>query len=82
MGESTMQVFHEFSDWVISIAERAGRAGYLGGLDPKAFAISLIGTATTMATRWIETTPDRPLAAAARSVRAIFERLLEQPKHP
>lgn len=82
MGESTMQVFHEFSEWVISIAERAGRAGYLKDLEPRAFAVSLIGSATTMATRWIETTPEQPLTAAAHSVRAIFERLLEQPTSP
>ena len=80
MGESSLEIFREFTHWVIGLAERAEQAGCLRGLEPDAVTFSLIGAATTMATRWIENTPERPLTAAAPPVRAVFERLIERPR--
>lgn len=76
LGDESLRVFQEFGDWVTELAEAAGRAGQLGGLDPRALATALIGSATLMATNWIETTPELPLSRAAQTVRPIFERIL------
>lgn len=82
LGEGSFRVFHEFGDWVTELAEAAGRAGRLGGLDPRALATTLVGSVTLTATRWIETTPESPLSQAAQTVRAIFERLLDGAQGP
>ena len=76
MGESSQQIFQSFTDWVIEVAKRAKRAGYLRGLDAEAVGVSLVGAVTTTATRWIEQTPARPLSHAAAKVRAVFAHLL------
>ena len=76
LGDESFRVFQEFGDWVTELAEAAGKAGQLGGLDPRALATTLIGSATLMATNWIETTPELPLSRAAQTVRPIFERIL------
>jgi AcrR family transcriptional regulator len=77
MGESFLHLFREFTDWVEELAAEAQREGCLQRLDPEAFSLTLVGAATTVATRFIEETPDRPLTGAARAVREIFERLLD-----
>ena len=76
MGESSLQLFVEFTNWVVGLSTEAKRAGWLPGLDPEVFGISLVGTVTTRAVRWLESTPDEPLSSAAPEVRAIFQRLL------
>ena len=76
MGDSTMEIFVAFTDWVVALAKQAKEAGYLNGLDPVAVGHALVGTVTTTAARWIESTPERPLSDAALSVRPIFHRLL------
>jgi AcrR family transcriptional regulator len=81
MGEHSLQIFQAFTSWVISIAEQAQREGQLRGLDPETVALSLTGTVTTKAARWIEIKPDRPLAQAAPAVRALFENLLGGESH-
>jgi AcrR family transcriptional regulator len=79
MGDSTLQIFVEFTDWVVELSKRAKRAGYLSGLDPETIGVSLVGTVTTTAVRWIESTPERPLSQATPAVRAVFGRLLGEP---
>ena len=76
MGDSGLEIFVAFTEWVVQIAKRARRAGYLQGLDPEAVGLALVGTVTTTAARWLETTPDRPLSRAAPPVHAIFQQLL------
>lgn len=77
LGDETFDVFQEFGDWVTELAAAAGRAGRIGGLDPRALATTLVGSVTLTATRWIETTPEISLSRATQTVRPIFERLLE-----
>jgi len=76
MGDSVVEISLAFSEWVIEIAKRAKRAGYLRQLDPEAVGLSLVGAVTKNAAHWIETTPERPLSQAAPPVHAIFEQLL------
>lgn len=76
MGDSVLEIFVAFTEWVIQIAKRAKRAGYLHGLDPETVGVALVGTVTTAAVRWLETTPDRPLSQAAPPVSAVFQQLL------
>ena len=76
MGDSVLEIFVAFTEWVIQIAKRARSAGYLHGLDPEAVGLALVGTVTTTAARWLETTPDRPLSRAAPPVKAVFQQLL------
>jgi AcrR family transcriptional regulator len=78
LGESSLQVFVAFMDWVVGISKRAKHAGYLQDLDPETVGVSLVGSVTTMAVRWIEATPERPLSGVAAPMRAMFERLLER----
>ena len=52
------------------------QAGWLGGLDPRAVATTLVGSVTLAATSWIEATPEIPLSQASQTLRPIFERLL------
>jgi len=76
MGDSVLELFVAFTEWVIQIAKRAKRAGYLQHLDPEAVGVALVGTVTTTAVRWLETTPDRPLSRSAPPVNAVFQQLL------
>ena len=76
MGESSLQLFHSFTDWIIERVVEAQRAGYLQGLDAETVGVSLIGTVTTTAARWIESAPDSSLARQTTNVRAQFVRLL------
>lgn len=76
MGESSLQIFQSFTDWVIDVATLAKRSGYLGNLDAETVAISLVGTVTTTAARWVELTPDRSLSRQAVNVRTQFAHLL------
>jgi AcrR family transcriptional regulator len=76
MGDPMLQRFVQFTSWVVELANQAKCAGLLAGLDPEAIGVSLVGTVTTTAVRWIESTPERPLSQAAPAVRAIFQRLL------
>jgi len=76
MGEDAHHLFREFTAWIEELAGEAQRAGYLAGLDPATFALALVGTASTVSSHWLETTPEGPLTGAAAPVRALFERLL------
>jgi len=76
MGDSTLERFVEFTDWVVELSQQARLAGYLSGLDPEAIGVSLVGTVTTTAVRWIESRPECSLSQAAPAVRAIFQRLI------
>jgi hypothetical protein len=76
MGDSVVEISLAFSEWVIEIAKRAKRAGYLQQLDPEAVGLSLVGAVTKIAAHWIETTPDRPLSRAAPPVNAVFQQLV------
>jgi AcrR family transcriptional regulator len=76
MGESSLRRFQSFTDWVIELAEDAQRAGYLRGLDAETVGVSLIGTVTTTAARWVELAPERSLEDRAVLVRRQFARLL------
>jgi len=76
LGEATLQRFVHFTNWVSELSQQAKRAGLLAGLDPEAVGVSLVGTVTTTAVRWLESTPERPLSQAAPAVRAMFQRLL------
>jgi len=76
LGEATLQRFVQFTSWVGELAQQAQRAGLLAGLDPEVVGVSLMGTVTTTAARWIESSPERPLSQAAPAVRAMFQRLL------
>src|SRR3990172_7804408 len=76
MGEDAHHLFQEFTAWIGELACEAQRAGYLAGLDPAIFALALVGTASTVSTHWLETTPEGPLTGAVAPVRAPFERLV------
>jgi AcrR family transcriptional regulator len=76
MGDSVVEISLAFSEWVIGIAKRARRAGYLRELDPEMVGLALLGAVTKIAADWIETTPERPLSEAAAPVHAIFQQLL------
>lgn len=76
MGESTLDLLQGFTDWIVAIARRAKKRGYLSGLDPDAVAVSVVGTVTSSAARWVESEQDHPISASAPAVRALFERLL------
>jgi AcrR family transcriptional regulator len=76
MGDSSADIFQRFTDWVVVLARDAQAAGYLRGLDPETFAMTLIGSITTTATFAIERAPEEPLTNAIPAVRAICKRLL------
>jgi AcrR family transcriptional regulator len=76
MGESALQRFQSFTDWVIDVARLAKRTGYLQDLDPETVGVSLVGTVTTTAARWVELTPNESLSQQAANVRAQFALLL------
>jgi hypothetical protein len=82
MGDSSVAIFQRFTDWVVELSRQAQDAGYLRGLDPESFSLTLIGSVTTTAAFAIERAPAEPLTHAAPPVWAICERLLrgEQPK--
>ena len=76
MGESSLHMFQSFTSWVIEVAVHAKRSGYLHGLDAETVAVSLVGSVTTTAARWIELTPERPLSQQSAKVRAVFAELV------
>ncbi len=78
LGDGAVELFQGFTEWVIQIATGLERDGGIHGLDPEALALSIIGTVTTTASRWIENPGDQALSEAAPRVRAIFEQLLEE----
>lgn len=82
MGDSVAELFVAFTEWVIQIAKRAKRVGYLRRLDPEAVGLALVGTVTTTAARWLETTPSHPLSQAAPPVHAVFKQLLGARRNP
>ena len=82
MGDSSVAIFQAFTDWVVGLSRDAQAAGYLRGLEPETFALTLIGSVTTTAAFAIERAPEHPLSDAAPAVRAICKRVLrgEEPK--
>jgi AcrR family transcriptional regulator len=76
MGEGSMRVLQEFTVWLVSVAERAEKRGEIPGVDPETFALALIGTITTAASRWVEDASQGSLSNEAPRVHAIFERLI------
>jgi AcrR family transcriptional regulator len=76
LGDSAVTIFQNFIDWVAELAHDAQKAGYLRGLDPEAFALTLVGSVTTTAAFAIERAPGRPLTDSASGVRAICKRIL------
>ncbi len=76
MGKKSLQVFQDFTIWLIERTHEVKRAGGLDDIDAETFALSLIGTVTTVATRWIEDPSEQPLTLAAPQVRRLFAPLL------
>ena len=76
MGEKSLQVFQDFTIWLIDRAREAKKAGALADIDAETFALSLIGTVTAIAARWIEDPGERSLTNAAPQVRKLFAPLL------
>ena len=76
MGEQSLQVFQDFTIWLIERTNDAKRAGSLPNIDAETFALSLIGTVTTTAARWVEDSRDESLSESAPRVRALFAQLL------
>jgi len=76
MGEKSLQVFQDFTRWLIDRAQQTKKAGGLDGIDAETFALSLIGTVTTIAARWIEEPGEKSLIDAAPQVRELFTPLL------
>jgi len=76
MGQESLQVFQDFTIWLIDRVHVAKEAGGLEEIDAETFAFSLIGTVTTIATRWIEDPSEPSLVQAAPKVRKLFAPLL------
>ncbi len=79
MGEGSLQVFQGFTIWLIELAGQAKKAGSLKDIDAETLALSLIGTVTTTAARWVEDPREESLSEAAPRVRALFAQLLGRP---
>jgi AcrR family transcriptional regulator len=75
-GDSGRDVVAKFTDRVIALCREASDAGKLGGLDPEAFASSVIGAVSNAAARAIDEDPDRPLTRVAPGIRAVFAQAL------
>lgn len=76
LDDSSLEIYVAFIDWVIAMARRAERVGYLRGHDPEAVAVSLVGSVTTLAARWIEFSPERPLSEAIPVLRGMFRSVI------
>ncbi len=79
LGGKTQEISNDFTNWAVSLARDAERAGALRGLDPEIFATTLVGAVITVATRAVESDAARPLAEIAPQLRAIFARTFEGP---
>lgn len=77
LGGKTQEISNDFTNWAVSLARDAERAGALRGLDPEIFATTLVGAVITVATRAVESDAARPLAEIAPQLRAIFARTFE-----
>jgi AcrR family transcriptional regulator len=82
MGDSSVAIFQDFTDWVTELARDAQGAGYLKGLDAPTFALTVIGSVTTAAAIAMERAPQQPLTDVAPAVRAVCKRVLygEEPE--
>jgi len=87
LGEPSLHVFQDFTNWVITIANKATnwvitiankakQKGHLSDLEPEAVAVSIVGSVITAAAHWVEGESQKPVSAAAPAVRAIFEHVL------
>ncbi len=76
MGEDSLVAFQTFTIWLINRANEAKKTGCLEHIDAETFALSLIGTVTTAAARWIEDPAQESLSSAAPRVRTLFARIL------
>lgn len=72
MGERAHSILDAFTEWVVALSESAKSAGYLDGIDARAFALALVGAVTTTATDWIEKRGGQPLSRAAPPLRRIL----------
>lgn len=79
MGEGSLQVFQTFTIWLIDRANEAKKTGSLDNIDAETFAVSLIGTVTSTAARWVEDPAQKSLSDIAPRVRTLFAHLLERP---
>lgn len=75
-GDTGQDVVEEFTDRLIGYCREARDAGKLAGLDPEAFASSLLGAVSHAAARSIDEDPEQPLTRLAPGIRAIFSRAL------
>jgi AcrR family transcriptional regulator len=75
-ADSGRDVVDEFTNRVIALCREASDAGKLAGLDPDAFASSLIGAVSNAAARAIDEDPQQPLTRLAPGIRAVFARAL------
>ena len=76
MGEKAQAHFDFFTQWVIGLARDAAAAGALGGLDPEAFGLALLGALTSSTSAILAGATQRPAEAIAADVRTLFARLL------
>lgn len=81
LGEGAREVTADFMGWVIALAHEARNTGYLEGIDPEVFARTMVGAVASAAASAAVNSPARPFTAAAPAIRAIFERVLGQPRH-
>jgi AcrR family transcriptional regulator len=76
-GDTGRDVVAGFTERVIDFCREARDAGKLAGLDPEAFASSLLGAVYNAAARAIDEDPELPLTRLAPGIRAIFARALQ-----
>jgi AcrR family transcriptional regulator len=82
MGEAAQQSFSDFARWTVGVARSAAEAGALGGIDPEAFALALIGALTTTTAAVTEGVATRASDELAAGIRALFARLLAPEESP
>ena len=77
MGDSTQQIFSEFTNWVRDLVHDAVRHGCCGDVSSEALCLALIGSVTTAAAAVAEGTTSQSLAEIAVGVRSLFSRLID-----
>lgn len=72
MGPAAHSILHAFTEWVVSLADRAHADGYLKDVEPRAFALALVGAVTNTTANWLDTRGEEPLTNAAPGLRSVF----------